>query len=140
MKNVISISFLLLSLSSCAIFGQQSAKHTVEKCGFLPHCVSSKDDRERFKIPGHKYSGTKIDMHNKILAYLRKQENVTIKKIAKNYIHAVYSSKLMGFKDDVEFEVQEEIVHIRSISRIGISDLGVNRERVNKILKVLSQK
>ncbi len=137
MKSSITIIIAILCLNSCAIFGQQSATNTVEKCGFLPHCVSSKDDRSRFKIEHHKFSSSKEDMHKKLLTYLKQQKNVDIVKIEESYIHATYTSKRMKFIDDVEFELRNGVMHIRSISRIGIGDWGVNRKRVTKILKDL---
>tara|TARA_R100001039_G_C1848380_1_gene108434 strand:- start:1958 stop:2254 length:297 start_codon:yes stop_codon:yes gene_type:complete len=52
-----------------------------------------------------------------------------------NYIHAEFTSRLMGFVDDVEFLADPAAgqVHVRSASRLGHSDLGVNRERVESI-------
>lgn len=133
-KLVIILSFSLLY--SCAIFGQRSEKKTVEKCGFLPHCVSSVDTRDRFNIKPlkHKHKSIK-EAKKEVLNYLKKQKRVKVEFENDNYIHATYESKLMGYIDDVEFLFTDNIVHIRSISRIGISDLGVNRERVEKIRK-----
>jgi uncharacterized protein (DUF1499 family) len=41
----------------------------------------------------------------------------------------------MGFVDDVEFFLDEgaNVIHVRSASRLGQSDLGVNRKRVETI-------
>jgi uncharacterized protein (DUF1499 family) len=52
-----------------------------------------------------------------------------------NYLHAEFSSKLMGYVDDVEFYLDEKagVIHARSASRLGRSDFGVNRERVESI-------
>ncbi len=55
-------------------------------------------------------------------------------------IDAVYRIPLFGFKDDVKLLVQPDgdersILHLKSASRVGYSDLGVNRRRVNRILK-----
>ena len=110
-KLVIILSFSLLY--SCAIFGQRSEKKTVEKCGFLSIKEAKKE----------------------VLNYFKKQKRVKVEFENDNYIHATYESKLMGYIDDVEFLFTDNIVHIRSISRVGISDLGVNRERVEKIRK-----
>jgi uncharacterized protein (DUF1499 family) len=53
----------------------------------------------------------------------------------KNYIYTQFTSSLMGFVDDVEFfkATQEEPIQIKSASRVGYSDLGVNRKRLEKI-------
>jgi uncharacterized protein (DUF1499 family) len=48
---------------------------------------------------------------------------------------------LMGFVDDVEFYVDpaEKVVQVRSASRLGESDLGVNRKRIEAIRSKFSQ-
>ncbi len=130
------LTVVFSSLFSCAIFGQKSDKKVVEKCGILPHCVSSIDDRESFKIKPLKHGHqNKNHAKQEIIDYLKKQPRVEIEGHSENYIHATYSSKLIGFVDDVEFFINDDIVHVRSISRIGISDLGVNRKRVEQIRK-----
>ena len=50
-------------------------------------------------------------------------------------VYAEYASALMGFVDDVEFwfEPNAKIIHVRSASRLGYSDFGVNRARIEDI-------
>ena len=50
-----------------------------------------------------------------------------------NYLSATYMSRLFKFVDDVEVRQDEDICHIRSSSRVGYSDRGVNRKRVEMI-------
>jgi uncharacterized protein (DUF1499 family) len=52
-----------------------------------------------------------------------------------DYLHAEFASALFRFVDDVEFYVDEEnnVIHFRSASRAGYSDLGVNRKRMSAI-------
>lgn len=55
-----------------------------------------------------------------------------------NYLHATCSSRLFGFVDDLElYADQDGTLEARSISRIGESDLGVNRERLQALRQVL---
>ena len=55
-----------------------------------------------------------------------------------NYLHVEFKTKIMGFVDDVEFYFPEEkLIQIRSASRIGRSDFGVNRKRMESIRKEL---
>ena len=51
------------------------------------------------------------------------------------YIHAEFRSEWFRFVDDVEFcfDEQKNIIHVRSASRVGYSDFGVNRKRVEDI-------
>ena len=52
-----------------------------------------------------------------------------------NYIHAESTSRIFKFVDDVEFYFPEDenVIHLRSASRVGESDLGVNRRRMEQI-------
>jgi hypothetical protein len=53
-----------------------------------------------------------------------------------DYLHVEFKSKLMGFVDDVEFYFPDSaVIHMRSASRVGYSDFGVNRRRLEKIRK-----
>lgn len=57
------------------------------------------------------------------------------------YAHLVFVTRLLRFKDDVELELDEEagVVHVRSASRLGYGDAGVNRRRVEKLRAALSR-
>lgn len=59
-------------------------------------------------------------------------------------IHAVYKIPVVGFKDDVDVILEETdgktTVFIRSASRVGTYDLGVNKRRVKRILRKLKSK
>ncbi len=57
------------------------------------------------------------------------------------YLHAEAASAVFGFVDDIEFLVDEgrSIIHVRSAARIGYSDFGVNRKRVELIRKRLGE-
>ena len=52
-----------------------------------------------------------------------------------DYLHAEFSSRWLGFVDDTEFwySAAEGVIHVRSASRLGRRDFGVNRERVEAI-------
>lgn len=51
------------------------------------------------------------------------------------YLHAQFVTPLMRYIDDVELRLDEnkQIIHIRSASRVGRSDFGANRARVEKV-------
>jgi uncharacterized protein (DUF1499 family) len=55
------------------------------------------------------------------------------------YCHAVFTSSIFRFKDDVELLLTSDSIQIRSASRAGKSDLGVNRKRVEKIRALFTQ-
>jgi len=59
-----------------------------------------------------------------------------------NYLHAECKSRIFRFVDDLEIELNasEGLIYVRSASRLGESDMGVNRERVNGIRDALRQR
>lgn len=52
-----------------------------------------------------------------------------------NYLYAEFTSMVMDFVDEVEFLLDEKagVIHVRSASRLGTSDFGVNRDRIETI-------
>lgn len=49
------------------------------------------------------------------------------------YLHAEYQSDWLKFVDDVEIVIKDGLIHIRSASRLGYSDMGVNATRFEEI-------
>ena len=71
-----------------------------------------------------------------LLAYLEKN-GYAVGDAADRYVHATQASSRFGFVDDVEFlyDPGTRLLHARSASRVGYSDLGVNRRRLETIFK-----
>ena len=103
-------------------------------CPSSPNCVSSRaptDDRQHHIEPLPAVSKERI---KEVMAGLERCELV---EEDGPYLHYVVRTKWIGFKDDVELEVTEEAVHVRSASRVGYGDLGVNRKRVESLRQAL---
>ena len=66
---------------------------------------------------------------------------VKVVKSEPDYLYAEFNSRLMGYVDDTEFYLDERagVIHVRSASRLGRSDFGVNRERIESIRAQLAQ-
>lgn len=104
-------------------------------CGPKPNCVCSFAKDKSKVIEAIKISNSKADLVAKLKIYL--QKNAKIISETENYIHAEFSSSLFGFVDDVEFYFPEDSLHMRSASRVGHSDMGQNRKRLNTIIDFL---
>jgi uncharacterized protein (DUF1499 family) len=104
-------------------------------CPYSPNCVSSQSKDEKHFIEPFRYEGTKQQTMDRIISVLQGAKRCRIVTIRDNYIHAEFTSAFFRFVDDVEFYIESEakIVHIRSASRIGNSDFGVNRKRLEKL-------
>ena len=71
----------------------------------------------------------------KLGAVLQALDRVTIIKVEDTYLHAEFRSKTLGYVDDFEARVDPaaSVIHVRSASRLGRRDMGVNRTRVEMI-------
>ncbi len=99
-----------------------------------PNCVSSRCDP---KDAGHfiaPLTSTSLDAVRRVMAAQPRTELV---EDTGDYLHYVCTTRLFRFKDDVEFEVDGDLVHVRSASRLGYGDLGVNRKRVEALRAAL---
>jgi len=69
------------------------------------------------------------------LRIVRTTERARVVTERPDYLHAEYRSRVLGFVDDVEFWLDRRaaLIHVRSASRVGYSDFGVNRDRVEGI-------
>ena len=67
---------------------------------------------------------------------------VKVVKSEPNYLYAEFSSKLMGYVDDTEFYLDKKagVIQVRSASRLGRGDYGVNRQRIEFIRAKLAQR
>lgn len=66
---------------------------------------------------------------------LRGDDATSIQVDRPDYVYAEASTALMGFVDDVEFYLDRDrgVIQVRSASRLGESDLGVNRQRIESL-------
>jgi len=69
-------------------------------------------------------------------------KGVRIVQRTDTYVHAECRSAVLGFVDDLQLVLRPEegIISVRSASRIGYWDLGVNRRRVERLRRVLLEK
>jgi uncharacterized protein (DUF1499 family) len=111
-------------------------------CPNTPNCVStqaSATDKEHSVEP-IAFVGEGKAAIAKLKTIIENSERTKIIEASDNYIYAEFASKLMGFVDDVEFYADDsaKVIHVRSASRLGKSDLGVNRKRVEEMRSKLA--
>jgi uncharacterized protein (DUF1499 family) len=110
------------------------ARPRFQPCPATPNCVSTRapaDDREHRAEP-IAFTGDPDEAMAAVLGALEGLKRTAIAERDDRYVRAVVSSAVFRFKDDVEFEVDDtaKVIHYRSASRVGQSDLGVNRKRM----------
>lgn len=105
-------------------------------CPNSPNCVSSQapDGDAEHKIAPLTYSNAAEAM-TQLKQVIASMERTRIIEATDTYLYAEFETKLMGFVDDVEFYLDPtaQVIQVRSASRLGQSDLGVNRKRVEEI-------
>lgn len=115
------------------------AEGRLSPCPNKPNCVSSQaapDDKVHLTRP-FPYSGTRPETQTRLRAAIGTVPRLAWVKEDERYWHLTATSRLFRFIDDVEFAFDDEaqVVHVRAASRVGHSDLGVNRKRVGALRK-----
>ena len=102
-------------------------------CKPSPNCVSSQAnpaDREHCIAPIH---GTMDAVRRAVEAFPRTR----IIEKSEAYLYAEFRTRLMRFVDDVEFFFDGHVIQVRSCSRLGRRDFGVNRRRVEALRRAI---
>ena len=98
-------------------------------CKRSPNCVSSQappSDEEHYIAP----------LHGSIAAAraaVNAMPRTRIVEERETYLYAEFRTKLLRYVDDVEFFFDGQVIHVRSCSRLGRRDFGVNRKRVEAL-------
>lgn len=100
------------------------------------NCVSSKGPTRSYIAP-LPYIGP--DSLNYVESHLKKHYRTRVIEKTKDYLYCVISTRYLRFRDDLEFLVdhKNEQIEVRSASRVGMYDFGVNRERIELLRKSL---
>jgi len=109
-------------------------------CPDKPNCVSSQAEDARHSISPLAVKKSS-DWPKSVIDVLSSVRGITVTDVNDDYIHAECRSLIFRFVDDLEllWDSRKSICQVRSASRVGHSDLGVNRRRVEKIRKLLQK-
>lgn len=105
-----------------------------------PNAVSTQsEDAARKLEPIEFEQESASQMMERIVAVIQSRPRTQIIERTENYLHVEFRSLIFRFVDDVEFYIDEDqqLVHFRSASRVGYSDMGVNRKRMERIVESL---
>ena len=103
-------------------------------CPRTPNCVSSQESGASFVAP-LAFSDSASAAFARLQRILSSLPRTRIVETRENYLRAEVRSRVFRFVDDIEFHIDVAAgrVHVRSASRVGFSDFGVNRARVEAI-------
>ncbi len=110
-------------------------------CPDTPNCVSSDAMDYSHEIKPLMLGNDPRAAWRALVAYLRNNTRYTITVQVADYVRAEARSRLFRFVDDVEFHLRAEQrqIAMRSASRIGYSDLGANRRRLDAVRQALKE-
>jgi len=133
------IGLITILLAGCASTpGAIPVDERFAPCPASPNCVSSyaEDDVHRIAPLPLPAEQDAIGALRRIVESFPRTETVTVDG---DYLHVTFASRVFRFVDDVEFLVDRDagVVHVRSASRLGYGDMGVNRRRVEDIRTLL---
>jgi len=103
-------------------------------CRRTPNCVSSQADpadKEHYVAP-IPFKGDAIAAVRKAVESMPRSRVISADS---HYLYAEFRSALLGYVDDVEFHYDGSVIHVRSASRLGRRNFGVNRARVEELRK-----
>lgn len=114
-----------------------AGKNRLAPCPKTPNCVSSIDPMDEHYVPPLRYTGDKEDAYRKLVALIASGQRARIVVKEANYLRAEFRSAILRFVDDVEFlfSADQAVIDVRSASRVGYSDFGMNRRRIEDIRK-----
>lgn len=106
-----------------------------------PNCVSSQADPAdaQHYIAPLAFKGTVVEAMVAARRAVDAMERSRIIHEESGYVYAEFRSKLLGYVDDVEllFDDEAGVFHVRSASRLGRRDFGVNRKRVEALRRLI---
>ncbi|MBM81247.1 MAG: hypothetical protein CMJ78_11735 [Planctomycetaceae bacterium] len=131
---VIGLALLSLLAKAPDNLGVKNGK--LGDCPSSPNCVCSHAENKSHAIEPLSLATVDGDPLEYLKEKLGGMSGCEIIDEKPNYLHAVFTTRLFRFQDDAEFLIDGDVIHIRSASRAGKSDLGLNRKRIEALRKL----
>jgi uncharacterized protein (DUF1499 family) len=125
--------FLIFGFRSEPVLSAEVAPVTLKPCPSSPNCVSSLAEDSKHRTDPFLISGTTTETLTLLARAIETIPRATLRQQGGLYLKAEFRTRL-GFVDDLEFLVDEDrsLAQVRSASRIGDWDLGLNRKRLRR--------
>lgn len=111
----------------------------LKDCPNRPNCVCTQASKQTHRMPPLRCVVSPEEALQIIEGILQATPRVKILQRTDRYLHATFTTALLRFVDDVEFAIDDaqNLLHFRSASRLGYSDLGLNRKRMTGLVEQL---
>ena len=137
-KTILIILLFGSILSSCSdeklpLVGIRESRLT--PCPDSPNCISSQGSDSAYTVEPLTYDSEAEKIIADLKVVVGSMKGATLVSESAAYLHVEFQSDVFRFIDDVEFMVDDmaKVVHVRSASRVGYYDFGINRKRLEKI-------
>jgi uncharacterized protein (DUF1499 family) len=112
-----------------------TGNHRLAPCPESSNCVSSVDPLDEHYIAPLRYTGNKTAAYQRLVNLIASQQRTRIVIKEPDYLKAEFRSAILRFVDDVEFlfSAGQPVIDVRSASRVGYYDFGVNRKRIEDL-------
>lgn len=133
-----------LGLAACAsgsADGPGLREGRLRPCPPKPNCVCSEMTDEAHLVPPVAVAAEDWSRIQEFARRAVEELGGRVERADENYLWATFRSRIFRFVDDLElrFDEAEKMVHLRSAARLGYSDFGVNRKRIEALKKLLEQ-
>lgn len=107
-------------------------------CPASPNCVCSQVADAEHTISPLRFTGSAAAAWERLQQIVRTLPRARVTDANDQYLRVEFTTAILRFVDDVEFLLDGpgEVIHVRSASRVGYSDLGTNRKRVESLRAV----
>jgi uncharacterized protein (DUF1499 family) len=125
---------IFLLLPGMSLLASAAGDPDLPPCPSSPNCVSSRDPDPVRRVDPIPFLGTAAGAREGLETVVRSLPRSRVVASSGDTVRAEFRTRL-GFVDDVDFRIDEAagVIHVRSASRKGYWDLGVNRRRVEAI-------
>jgi uncharacterized protein (DUF1499 family) len=132
---LMATSMVFAGFSAAKADGLGVKNGQLARCPNSPNCVSTEAKDAKHSIEPIRYVSSRDEAIKKLIAVINSMPRTKIVKTSDDYLHAEFTSAVFRFVDDVEFMFNDsdKTIKFRSASRVGHSDFGVNRRRMEEI-------
>lgn len=138
----VAISFFSANKVATGLSKTDTGQLQLSGCHGLRNCTASTAKTQRNLIAPISFEGNADEVIDKITTIINNQSGAQVQTQDARSLWATFKTPLLGYIDDLEILVDAEngVAHIRSASRIGQSDLGANRKRIESLRQILQGK
>jgi uncharacterized protein (DUF1499 family) len=141
LASLLAVSTLALTLSGCESPPARSSfvDGKLAACPSSPNCVNSDDPDKDHQIAALQLKGDPAQTWAALKKTIEGMPGTQVVNATDDYMHVVFTTSLMRFKDDVEFVLRpdRQQIAMRSSSNVGYSDFGTNRKRLESVRAAL---